>query len=271
VSTSATATANGVTLTVTADPALARLAIDLRGGPAGDPVYVLRRDKNGTTIVRPFSAGTLLWQSGTPTTVPTVFEYEARQGLETDFIVTDLDGSPVVSLRFVVPTWGTWLKHPGKPFLNLMCIWHEDSDYLRSVERTVLRIRGAKHPLTLSDRRTSPAGQIKLKTTTSADARSFSALVGDGQVLMVDVPDDFGVPVRYVSVGSVSGERVSVGALIDEQARIWTLDVVEVAAPIGLPAGQGFTYEGLSALADSYIGLAAIFASYEDLAVGMET
>jgi hypothetical protein len=263
------ATANGVTITVTAEPELARLAIVLTGGPAGEPVYVLRRQPGSpSTLVRPTSAGTLLWQAGSPTSVPTFYEYEARQGLETDFVVTDLDGSPLVSVRFTVPEWGTWLKSPGKPFLNLRCLWKQDSEYSLPIERVVLRPRGAKFPIVQSSRRASPSGPIALPTQTDEDARAMVSLLADGQVLMVDVPARFGIPLRYVSVGDASPSR-AVGSITYE-ARVWTLDVVEVAAPIGLPAGQGFTYENVAALADSYIALAATFATYDDLAVGLE-
>lgn len=69
-----TATANGVTITATADGALGRLAIDLEGGTATEPVYVLRRDRNGTSLVRETSAGTVVWVAGTPISVPTLYD-----------------------------------------------------------------------------------------------------------------------------------------------------------------------------------------------------
>jgi len=267
--TTATATANGVTITVTSEGDSARMAIDLTGGAAGDPVYVLRRDRNGTTLVRETSDGTVLWLAGTPTTVPTLYDYEARQELETDYIVSDLDGAPLVSVRVTVPGWLVWLKNPGKPHLNLQCEWYADNDYDRDVARSVLWPRGAKYPIVLSDRRGAPAGRVQLVTLTDEAARSMTSLLGDGQVLMVDVPDSFGVPVRYISVGRVTDSREVPD--VPTAGRLWSLDVVEVAAPVGLPAGQDFTYEGLAAQADSYIALSASFATYDDMALGLVT
>lgn len=267
--TTATATDNGVTITVTSENDSARLAINLEGGTATEPVYVLRRDRNGTSLVRQTSAGTVVWVAGTPTSVPTLYDYEARQGLETDYIVTDLEGAPLVDVRVTVPRWGTWLKSPGYPHLNLSCYWQADSDYTRQARTSIIQPRGAKFPIVLSDRRTGTSGTVRLLTLTDENARSMTSLLNSGQPLMVDVPDSFGVPVRYVSVLDVTGSR-SVPNIADE-ARSWSLDVVEIAAPIGLPAGQTFTYDGLTGVADSYIALAATFDTYDVLAVGLET
>lgn len=262
-----TATSGGVTITVTSEGDSARMAIDLEGGPVGEPVYVLRRDRNGAALVRETYAGTVLWVAGTPTSVGTLYDYEARQGLETDYIVTDLDGAPLVAVRVTIPRWGTWLKSPGYPHLNLACYWKLDSDYQRAGRVSLLQPRGAKFPIALSDRRGGPSGTIHLLTMTDEDARSMTSLLNSGQPLMVDVPDAYGVPVRYISVNDVTGARAVNN--IAEQARVWTLQIVEIAAPVGLPAGQDFTYEGLAALADSYIALAASFATYDDMALGL--
>lgn len=267
--TSATATAGGMTLTVAAEDALGRLRITVTGGVAGQPLYVLRRDSAGTALVRPTSAGTLLWLAGTPTTVPVFYENEARQGLPTDFVATDLNGTPVVSVRVTVPTWGTWLKSPGKPHLNMRVVWHNDSEYDRPLPRTLLQPRGAKYPVALTDRRTAPSGVIVLQTETDVAARSLIALADDGQTLMIDTPESYGVPIRYVSVGNLSGARMAGAVRIDMENRIWTLEVDEVAVPVGLPAGQGFTYTGLAATADSYVGLAATYLTYSDMSVGI--
>lgn len=266
-STVVTATAGGVTITVTSDDINGRLAIDLTGGPVGTPVYVLRRDTNGTSLVRPTSLGTALWLAGTPTTVPTFYEYEARQGLQTDFIVTDQNGAQLVTARFVVPTWGTWLKSPGKPSLNLRCDWQGDDAFTRSVPQVLLQPRGSKFPLALTERRNAPVGSILLATNTDDDALAMGQLIADGQVLMVDVPPQYGVPVRYVSVGAAAVAREVKD--FPTPHRLWTLPVTEVAAPIGLAAGAGFTYDALNALASAYIGFPAIFATYGDLAIGV--
>lgn len=203
------------------------------------------------------------------TTSPVVYDYEARQGLETDFIVTDQDGAALASVRISLPAWGTWLKDPGAPHRNLKVLWKGDDDYTRAGQRDLIRPRGAKFPIALADRRAAPVGQVALATVTDEEARSMTTLLDSGQVLMIDVDARFGVPVRYVSIGDVTGSRASSGIFASE--RFWSLQVDEVAAPIGIAAGQGFTYLGIPPLADSYVALAAIFATYDDLAIGQQT
>lgn len=203
------------------------------------------------------------------TTSPVVYDYEARQGLETDFIVTDQDGAALASVRISLPAWGTWLKDPGAPHRNLKVLWKGDDDYTRAGQRDLIRPRGAKFPIALADRRAAPVGSVALATVTDEEARSMTTLLDSGQVLMIDVDARFGVPVRYVSIGDVTGSRASSGIFASE--RFWSLQVDEVAAPIGIAAGQGFTYLGIPPLADSYVALAAIFATYDDLAIGQQT
>lgn len=263
-----TATVAGKTLTVLAESSLARIEFTASGGVVGEPLYITRRDRAGTALVRETSAGSVLWQAGTPTTAPAIVDYEARQGLETDYTLTDLDGAPLVTVRVTIPQWGSWLKSPGKPHQNLKCDWQYDSTFARGARQTVIPIRGAKFPIVQTDARTSPEGQITVVTDTSEQARAFVTLVADGGVLMVDVPDSYGVPVRYVSAGALAGSRLPGDVLIEDEVRRWSMDVVEVAPPVGLPAGQGFTYTGLQATADSYIALAATYVSYDLMTVG---
>lgn len=104
--TEGTATANGVTLTVSSDSLLARMFFDVEGGPAGQPLYIVRRDRNGSSQVRETSGGTILWVAGAPTTAPRMYDYEARQGLETDYTLTDLDAP-------ACPRHSRWRRRAG--------------------------------------------------------------------------------------------------------------------------------------------------------------
>jgi hypothetical protein len=86
---------------------------------------------------------------------------------------------------------------------------------------------------------------------------------------MIDVDSSFGVPVRYVSVGDVTGTRVGPNnAGLSWEARYFTLQVDEVAMPIGAPVNQNLTYDQLAANFGSYIAIPASVATYDDLAAG---
>ena len=201
-----------------------------------------------------------------------LYDYEARQKMFTDYILTDEDGIELATRSITTGAWGTWLKHLGKPYLNVKVKWHIDSEYTRVANRALLRARGARFPAALHDRRSAPTGSIQVVTETDEAARALTTLLEDGAVIMLDVSPEFGVPVRYVSVGDLSGNRLMTNGLgLRIKARIWTLPIDEVAAPVGLPAGQGFTYANIAPLYGSYAAIPATTESYENLAVGEQS
>lgn len=263
-----TSTTYTPTLTVTPNVPSAYMELGVTGSKPNTLLYIIRRDSQGSVLIRETSTGIAIYDgSGN---IVGLRDYEARQGLATDYILTDENGKLVATQRVTIPSWGTWLKHPGKPFLNTKCLWNEDSEYTRAPRRVLLQPRGAKYPAAFYDTRSAPTAEIKLATTSDEDARMLTSILADGGVLMIDVSPSFGIPVRYVSIGEVKGSRM--GSLtkrgLTVPVRVWSLQIDEVAAPVGLPAGQAFTYYGLANLYGSYIAIAATVPTYGDLAVG---
>lgn len=253
-------------ITATADSSTARMILTATDGPPLQVAYVIRRDTQGSTLVRETSTGVITYDAGGTFTVN---DYEARQGLSTNYLLTAASGIQVANTTVIIPRWGTWIKNPGKPFMNMRVLWNSDNEYSRAARRELIPIRGAKFPVAHTDRRLAPSGTIKLATQTTAEAKAFTNLIDDGAVLMIDVNPDFGVPIRYVSLGDVVGRRAGKEDRdLTWEARIWELQVDETSAPIGIPAGQTVTYEAIPASFDSYISLAASVATYNDLAAG---
>ena len=206
-----------------------------------------------------------------PGSIPiTIYDYEARQGLDTDYILTDELGNVGASVSVLIPRWGTWLKDPFRPFMNCKVLWHQDSEYERKARRSLLQPRNAKYPVPQWDRRIAPSANIEVATEEDAKARALTSLLDSAGVIMIDVDDRFGVPVRYVSVGDIKGRRVtssdSLG--LKWEARIWNLEIDEVAYPIGTPSGQSLTYSEVAGFFSSYIDIAATVASYDELSAG---
>lgn len=200
----------------------------------------------------------------------TLSDYEARQGLETDYILTNEDGVTSSSLRITIPAWGTWLKDPFRPFMNVKVLWNSDDAYVRRIPRVVLQARGAKYPVVQTDKRLAPEGQVRILTEDEETARKLTSLLDVTSTLMLDVDIAFGVPVRYVSVGDLTGLRVASekDRNLTWTERYWDLPVLEIAAPIGAPIAQNLSYDSIPANFSSYIGLPASVASYNDLAAG---
>lgn len=198
-----------------------------------------------------------------------IYDYEARQGLEVDYILTNEEGVTSSSQRVSIPKWGTWLKDPFRPFMNVKILWNSDSKYSRKVDQSVLKARGAKFPVVQSDRRMAPSGVVRLATQTQEEAKALVALLDSTSIVLIDVDIDFGVPVRYVSVGDVDGSRIAEADRdLGWAARYWDLPIQEIDMPLGSPISQSLTYDSIPASFGSYIAIPASVATYNDLAGG---
>ncbi len=201
----------------------------------------------------------------------TLYDYEARQGLETDYILTDELGNIGATQTVTIPDWGTWLKDPFRPFANVRVLWHGDSEYSRKARRELFYPRGSKYPVPLWDVRVAPDSSVEVATETTDEAIALTTLLDTAGVIMIDVKQEFGVPVRYVSIGDVSGRRAGSDPTRDLgwEARIWKFDINEVEYPLGSPVGQTLSYSMVEGFFDSYLAVATGVASYESLAAGI--
>lgn len=262
-----------LTIAAVAQPTSASVAITVRGGAPGTPLYVLRRDTSGTGIVRETSEGTVVWPALGDTL--TLIDYEARQGESTQYLLTDADGTPVATVRVELPQWGTWLKSPGRPYRNARVYYSSDSAATFSARRLVVDIEDAAQRVVFARKRSTPSGGLVLHTLTTDQARALELLLSDGLPLMLDTPSSWGVPYRYISVGDVSRSRAYdfEGLGLTEEARTWSLaDVVNTAAPQGVPmVDPGRTYADLPTLFATYVAIPATTDTYEQLATGQES
>lgn len=200
----------------------------------------------------------------------TLHDYEARQGMDCDYIITDENGMTSASQRISIPKWGTWIKDPFRPFMNVKVLWNADSEYTRPVERVILKARGAKFPVVQHERRMAPNGTVRIATESNDVSKQLIALFDMTNIVMLDVDADFGVPVRYVSVGDLSGKRVGKEDTdLSWEARYWDLPIQEVAPPVGAPIAQSLTYDMLAANFGSYISIPASVDTYNDLSQGV--
>jgi hypothetical protein len=256
----------GYYITATAEPANGRIRLDILSTIAGAVLFVTRRDQGGNVLVRETSTGSAL--AGIDGSA-IIYDYEARQGLWTTYVLSDANGVQMAGTFLLVPSWGTWIKSPSAPQLNLKCFWGADSAYALKSRREVMFPLGAKYPVVHSDKRLAPTGVVRLVTETADDAVSMNSILDKGGILMLDVALKYGVPVRYVSVGDVSRQRAGdADRDLGWEARLWDMQVDEVLAPLGLPGSSALTYDDIPLAFDSYISLAASVQTYDDLAAG---
>lgn len=199
-----------------------------------------------------------------------VYDYEARQGEETDYLATDTDGVVLATAaRITVPVWGTWLKSIGRPYLNTRCYFGGEAPPNLPARRQLVAIEGSATPVALSELRMAARGQVRIVTLTAAQESALLAIVAPGDVLMLDTNASWRSPYRYISVGDVSPARgAGDGELgLDREQRTWVLsDVAAVAAPIGVSqVNDDASYDELPVLYGSYAALAATVPTYDDL------
>lgn len=255
---------------VTAQPELGRMQIDLSGGMPGESLYVFRRDGSGTAVVRDTSDGSVTW--GEIGEHIALYDYEAEQGSEVDYLLTSGDGQTVLTVRVTIPRWGTWLKSPGRPYLNARCYLESEGAVTYEANRIAVNVEGARRPVVLSQpRAAATAGAIRLVSLTDETTEALHRLLADGTTLLLDTDPAWGVTFTYVSVGAVTVTRGYFETLgLQLEARIFELaDVLSVPAPVGVGAVEpGRTYELLPATLATYAAIPATYDTYEQLAVG---
>lgn len=201
----------------------------------------------------------------------TVTDHEARQGEGTDYLLADGDGVQLASVRIDLPKWGTWVKSPGRPFLNTRVHFERELPVQRGARREVVQVEGSRQAVVLSQPRATETGDLQLVTLTAAQDAAITRLLEDGGTVMLDSDPLWRVPYRYMNVGDVTTGRAyfdSLGLALD--ARTHQLaGIVSVEAPIGVTAlDPGRTYDVLPTLFGSYAAMAATVPTYEALATG---
>lgn len=252
------------TIAAAGDSANGRIRLTVTPTATGT-VYVFRRDAAGVGNVRATTEG-LAVTSGTPVIVD---DYEPRQGASTDYLLTDQDGVLQASTTLTAPTWGTWLKSPGRPWLNVLTALNDDGTKAIPVNRQAVQVEGADYLTVLSGRRPGGTGTITLAVRTAAELAALTDLITDGGTLMLDCNPDWNVPWRYVNVGGVNVRRVYQELGLDKTWRLVELtDCLAAAMPLGpLEVNPTATYAGLPIKFVSYASMAAVSATYNALAV----
>lgn len=204
-----------------------------------------------------------------------VYDYEAIQGVDTEYILAKTDGTPLATVELVVPPWGTWLKSPGRPFRNTKLFFGASESIETPIKREIYEPEGGGAvAVYASARGVERTSSMTLVTRTMEQADALSLLLSDGATVMLDTPPSWNVRFRYISIGDVKRVRaltVADGYLnLPAEARIWELsDVITVEIPQGVTVvDPGWTYSSVPRTYPTYATIPALTASYDDLAAG---
>jgi hypothetical protein len=217
-------------LTATVDPSQARVLLSL-DWPEVSSATITRTDPDGRRV--PVRDAEPLVTSPAPASVADI---EAPLDVAVSYTAADTaDATSTLSSAVVlVPANGRiWLKHPGKPDLNLTLVPAETPERRYDLDASVMPAMGRRHPVVVSSgRRQAPASSLSLRTGTLGEATALRELLDDGTPLLLQGPDGFDLGSVWVQPLGLT-ERWIVRYLPDTH-RLWQLEYVTVDRPAGM-------------------------------------
>jgi hypothetical protein len=147
-----------------------------------------------------------------------------------------------------------WLKVPAIPFLNTPVVVVAVGPISRRSRGGVLDVVARNYPVQVGDVRSMRAFDLQILTETAAEERDMDARISTGDVVFLQSPAAVeSVPEGYFSVGDVTRDST----LRLSPRKVWTLPLIEVAAPG--PDVIGPAYTCASVLAE-YVTVTAMLA-----------
>lgn len=242
------------TLVATLFPDTTRVSINLDWSDATpDPATALieRVNEDGTVVpVRGADPATLVagaWVGDDyEAPLDATFYYQATS--------TDIPGVVVTSANYELSSGGnTWLKHPGRPFFNMIVNVASPPELARPISQGVFDVLGRSRPVAVSMRRSSERGTLQLVTDNDAQRAALWAMLDDGSALYLSTPDGYGIGNIYIACGDVAEQRAT--KLGKEPTRYWTIPFTVVDRPSG----------GALAVGNSWSDVLGAYASWSQL------
>lgn len=137
-----------------------------------------------------------------------------------------------------------WLKDITKPFLNraLDCIPNQ-SPISRRARNGIFPIVGRSFPVAVTDVRLSRELTIEVITRTTQEWEEFDLIMATGDIFFIQTPPGNPLPTMYVVVEDTSMRRPLRNAHCNNDFRVFTLPLVEVAAPSSDVVGSLGTWQ----------------------------
>lgn len=256
------------TLVATLDPAQARVSVALTWtDPTPDPTTALveRVNADGSVLpVRGADPATLVagaWVGDDyEAPLDELFYYQATS--------TDVPGTVLTSSTHTLSSGGeTWLKHPGRPFLNAKVKPTRAPDLTRGIEQGVFDVLGRSRPIATSMIRRSERGELALHTSTDDERGELLALLQDGVPLLLSTPSGYGIGSVYIAVGELTEQRLTTYG--KEPARNWSLPFTVVDRPSGGALAAGNSWSDVLGTYPSWSQLLASEGSWTEVLEGV--
>ena len=254
-----------MTLSLAYDQQLSRVRASATALPAGATTAKLERSLNG-----------IRWE-----TVRGGLELSVTAGLELDRPADDYEFVPDVENTWRLTTYDAggvelgsetaaltpdlagrpWLKALSRPYLNAPVTVQDYSDISRPGRAGLFDVVGRSFPVAVAEVRSSARYTLALLTETPEERRHMAAILAAGEVLLLQVPAGSGTPAGYLHVGAATESRTARRS----ERRIFSLDVVEVAAPDAALVGSTASWETVRNNYASWGDVLAAYASWAEL------
>jgi len=140
------------------------------------------------------------------------------------FTVTNAAGSATSGGSRLSSLGSCWLKDPLRPARNVRVdfsfdpqpgctptegvFWQSLDVDSRAANAAAFNINNQDVPVIVAKPRSAPTNTLTLVSRTFADRDRLNALLQPGSPVLFQVPDEYGVPDRFLSVGTTSEQRV---------------------------------------------------------------
>jgi hypothetical protein len=158
-----------------------------------------------------------------------------------------------------------WLKDPGYPTRNTLVMVARAPDWQRPIEQAAYVVRGRRNKVTLSGVRQGLEGELTIYTRSAQERADLHTLLDSGNVLLWQAAPGMGVDDMYVTVGQITEARV--GALAQEEWRLWTLPLTQADMPVttGVNGAAGRTWQDVLAEFSTWQAVLDAYATWEDV------
>lgn len=126
----------------------------------------------------------------------------------------------------------TWFKVIAKPFLNrtVYCI-AKPGPVLRRARQGIFPIIGRSVPVAVTDIRGSREYELDVITRTTQEYKDFDLLLSTGDIIFIHTPPDSSIATAYIAIDDVVRAQPLSGSRCGNDWRVFTLPIIEVAAP----------------------------------------
>jgi hypothetical protein len=155
-----------------------------------------------------------------------------------------------------------WLKSISRPFLNQPVNLSHVGPVTRPGRNGIFDVIGRSLPVAVSDVRSSRRYDLTVWTETDQDAENLDLLLASGDTLFLHAPA--GSKLRsgvYSAVGDTQEQAISG----DDPTRVFTLPLVEVAAPAADVVGATSTWQSILNDYATWADVIAAFPTWADV------